>query len=127
MFDAADMQWRKRLYLPQPYPDNHVPESFLRDLRKNGKAIDNIQLFGNCFSFTVNVKFYSLFDIIRASWIVVQEISLVVIFLEAFYILKFVDRKSVYYCISVLTAILYLSLVLSSSHSKGKISLNFLR
>ena len=29
-------EWQKVLYLKQPFPDHFVPDTFLKDLRKNG-------------------------------------------------------------------------------------------
>lgn len=29
--------WKKVLYEKQQFPDHHVPDSFLKDLRKNGE------------------------------------------------------------------------------------------
>lgn len=76
-------------------------------------------------SLLVNLQFYSLSEIILASSAVVQEISLVVIFLEAFYILKFNDQQSIYFWVTILTAILYPLLVVLSHSTKGKKMISF--
>lgn len=34
-------EWRKVLYDKQGVPDNFVPKSFLKDLKKNGKVFDS--------------------------------------------------------------------------------------
>lgn len=38
---ALPQEWRKVLYDKQGVPDNFVPESFLKDLKKNGKDNQN--------------------------------------------------------------------------------------
>ncbi|XP_074593967.1 phosphatidylinositol glycan anchor biosynthesis class C [Brevipalpus obovatus] len=96
---ARKKRWQKVLYLQQSYPDNYVPESFLRDLRKN-----------------VNFHWYSMPDIVLASLNVIQEISLVIIFVEFFWMMQIdVYQNTIYYTISILTIFLYPLLILSSS------------
>lgn len=37
MSGDEDDGWNKVLYLKQGFPDDYVPQSFLKDLRKNGQ------------------------------------------------------------------------------------------
>jgi hypothetical protein len=34
---AGHVPWKKVLYQKQGFPDDYVPETFLKDLRKNGQ------------------------------------------------------------------------------------------
>ncbi|EAN88240.1 putative phosphatidylinositol N-acetylglucosaminyltransferase subunit C [Trypanosoma cruzi] len=65
---SAARGWRKVLYERQPFEDNYVdPEQFMRDLRQN-----------------VNLKTYEYGKVVMDTFVVVQQLSFVALFLFAF-------------------------------------------
>ena len=48
---SEEKQWRKVLYEHQPFPDNYTSETFLYEMKKNGKYI----LFQILTAFEFNV------------------------------------------------------------------------
>lgn len=70
-FDSANSdrpEWRRALYEKQPFEDNYVdPVQFLQEMRKNE-----------------NVATYNFSDIVEDTFVVIQQLSIVVIFVNMF-------------------------------------------
>ena len=59
--------WRRALYYQQPFSDNYVPPIFLRDMKMNE-----------------NVRYYHYWQIVRNTGVIVQQLSLLVVFATVF-------------------------------------------
>lgn len=64
-------EWQKKLYIRQPFPDNHVDGSFLREMKKN-----------------VHVPMYSYAQLVSYTLPLLQHISTIVSFLALFHRLQ---------------------------------------
>lgn len=74
----GNIKWSRKLYLKQPFPDNHVDkETFLIQLQRN-----------------VNVPVYTFAELVKASSGIVQQLTIIVAFIAAF-VLILEDRLSV--------------------------------
>lgn len=71
----AGARWQKVLFVRQPYPDNHIDETFLASLVTNA-----------------NVQPYEFWPMVKATAVVIQQISVMAIF---FLIFAFVHQDTV--------------------------------
>jgi phosphatidylinositol glycan class C protein len=62
-----ETRWRKILYVKQPFEDNYVDHTFLNELVKNA-----------------NFTAYSLSDVMKDSAVIIQQISVVTLFVLLF-------------------------------------------
>lgn len=94
-------QWRKVLYERQPFEDNYVdPKQFLSDLRENE-----------------NVTGYRYGDVVRSTFAIVQQISIVVLFVCAFE--KVLQHRGWHYTLAHLdVTILIVAWIMYVRHSK---------
>ncbi|RWS25013.1 phosphatidylinositol N-acetylglucosaminyltransferase subunit C-like protein, partial [Leptotrombidium deliense] len=100
---SVEKGWQKVLYKKQPFADNYVPPTFLKDLRTN-----------------VNIRYYSYREIIVKCTAVTQEICSIILFIVVFMLLKMGQPSiAVFVCvfIATITLLLYVTLIIQSKHS----------
>nr|XP_027196475.1 phosphatidylinositol N-acetylglucosaminyltransferase subunit C-like [Dermatophagoides pteronyssinus] len=92
-------EWQKVLYKHQGVPDNYVPPTFLKDLRKN-----------------VNLRRFHLMEIIIAASIVTQQIILIVILIMMFIYFDSYDQYDhiLFTIVALVTIFLYSFIFISS-------------
>ncbi|KAH9521110.1 hypothetical protein DERF_004786 [Dermatophagoides farinae] len=98
--ERNDQEWQKVLYKRQGVPDNYVPTTFLKDLRKN-----------------VNLRRFHLMEIIVAASIVTQQIVLIVILIMMFIYFDSYDNHYdhiLFTIVALVTIFLYTFIFISS-------------
>lgn len=129
LHEHSSWEWKKVLYLKQNVPDNYVPESFLQDLRKNGKLFTLHMLlesfYNHLFIYAVNLEKYQLMDIIKATSALTQQLTSIVILISMFIFFDHYGHQEAIVSLLVIsilvtTSILYLTtiFILPKNNSK---------
>lgn len=76
-------EWQKVLWKHQPFPDNHVPRSFLSSLARNRESCVILKSL-SVSQFSANFKPYTYWKLVLLSCPIAQQATTIFIFLATF-------------------------------------------
>jgi phosphatidylinositol glycan class C protein len=98
-------KWEKLLWKKQPFADNYVDETFLELMRKND-----------------NVKYHSLWEVVKDSGRVTQQTTVITIFIAIFMVLLDSNVSSIYILpVAILSVLMYMFLGSTLGHSLSNV------